>query len=175
VLQHEWVNARGCIARFDRMALEIRLIDIQEHPAADIAVAAAVVAAVRGLVEERHCDTASQRTWDERELAAMLNAAIEDADEAVIDNAAFVQSFGYPERGRARQRDLWQHLIETQLAASPGYDAWRPCLALYVEQGSLARRIADAAGVAPTRERLLQVYRRLADCLSQGESFRGAV
>ena len=31
-LRHEWVNARGCIARFDRMALEIRLLDVQECP-----------------------------------------------------------------------------------------------------------------------------------------------
>src|SRR5690606_34786160 len=41
-LRHEWVNARGAIARFDRSAIEIRLLDTQECPAADIAVAALV-------------------------------------------------------------------------------------------------------------------------------------
>ena len=30
VLRHEWVNARGAIARFDRMAIEIRVLDVQE-------------------------------------------------------------------------------------------------------------------------------------------------
>ena len=32
VLRHEWVNARGAIARFDRMAIEIRVLDVQETP-----------------------------------------------------------------------------------------------------------------------------------------------
>ena len=41
-LHHEWVNARGCIARFDRMALEIRVLDVQECPRADLAIAWAV-------------------------------------------------------------------------------------------------------------------------------------
>ncbi len=54
VLRHEWVNARGAIARFDRGAIEIRVLDVQECPAADLAVAGATIAVVRALVEERH-------------------------------------------------------------------------------------------------------------------------
>jgi hypothetical protein len=119
VLRHEWVNSRGSIARFDRFALEIRLVDVQEHAGADIAVAAAITAAVRSLTEEAWCSTASQYEWDERELAVLLEAGIRDADDAVIENKRFLECFGYPERGRARVRDLWQHLIETLLARSP--------------------------------------------------------
>jgi len=40
VLQHEWLNARGAIARFDRNAIEIRLCDTQECPRADLATGA---------------------------------------------------------------------------------------------------------------------------------------
>ncbi len=47
VLRHEWANARGAIARFDRGAVEIRIIDAQECPAADLAVVAAVTSVVR--------------------------------------------------------------------------------------------------------------------------------
>src|SRR3569832_1608223 len=50
VLQHEWANARGCIARFERMAIEIRLLDLQEYPGADLAIAALVVGALLLLV-----------------------------------------------------------------------------------------------------------------------------
>jgi hypothetical protein len=32
VLRHEWVNARGAIARFDRSAIEIRVLDVAECP-----------------------------------------------------------------------------------------------------------------------------------------------
>ena len=48
-LQHEWLNARAAIARFDRSAIEIRLCDTQECPRADVAIAAALNAVARGL------------------------------------------------------------------------------------------------------------------------------
>ncbi|HEV7618244.1 MAG TPA: glutamate-cysteine ligase family protein [Burkholderiaceae bacterium] len=49
ILQHEWLNSRGAIARFDRNAIEIRVIDTQECPQADLAIAAATVAVVEAL------------------------------------------------------------------------------------------------------------------------------
>lgn len=171
VLRHEWVNSRGCIARFDRYAIEIRLVDVQECPRADLAIAAAISAAVRGLVEELWCSTGQQQDWDERELAALLLDGIRDADEALIDNRRFLDSFGYPERGRARSKELWQHLIESLLVAQPGYRRWQDALDTILTQGCLARRILRAAGATPTREELQQVYSRLADCLAQNELF----
>src|SRR5690606_17301416 len=38
ILQDEWLNSRGAIARFQRNAIEIRVLDIQECPAADLAI-----------------------------------------------------------------------------------------------------------------------------------------
>jgi len=43
ILQHEWLNSRGAIARFDRNAIEIRLVDVQECSYVDIAIAAIVI------------------------------------------------------------------------------------------------------------------------------------
>ena len=40
VLQHEWLNARGAIARFDRNTIELRVLDVQECPRADLAICA---------------------------------------------------------------------------------------------------------------------------------------
>jgi len=192
VLRQEWVNARGCIARFDRGAIEIRLLDTQECPRADVAVVAAVVAVVRALVEERWSDSARQRRWDERELAGILLDAVRDADDAVIANRAFLRSFGFPERGRARVGDLWQHLIEEAVAPEPLYAEWREPLRVITREGCLARRIVRAVegnpvrfaapeagdgpagapvAAAPPPERLLRVYERLAGCLDRGEMF----
>src|SRR5690606_17468614 len=39
ILDHHFVNSRGAIARFDRNAIEIRVIDLQESPRADVAIA----------------------------------------------------------------------------------------------------------------------------------------
>jgi gamma-glutamyl:cysteine ligase YbdK (ATP-grasp superfamily) len=61
ILQHEWLNARGAIARFDRGAIEIRLLDVQECPAADIAICAAVTAALKAIVAERWSDLGRQK------------------------------------------------------------------------------------------------------------------
>lgn len=171
VLRHEWVNSRGCIARFDRYAIEIRLIDTQECAAADIAVAAAVTAAVRAMTEEAWCSTRSQQKWDERELASILLEGIRDADESVVSNRRFLDAFGYPERGRARLGELWQYLNENVLAEEPGFDRWQAPLRLIAEKGCLARRISRAAGPAPTRDDLRAVYTRLADSLARGEPF----
>jgi carboxylate-amine ligase len=172
VLAHEWVNARGCIARFDRMAIEIRLLDIQECPAADIAIAATVVALVRALVEERHCDTKTQRTFDEAALAAVLLDGIRDGDQALISDKPLLDAFGFPGKGPARQREVWQHVIESLVATDPGYREWAPALSLYVEHGCLARRILKATGASSTHARLVQTYEELARCLTEGEMFR---
>jgi len=44
ILQHEWLNSRGAITRFDRNTIEIRVLDVQECPLADVAICAAAAA-----------------------------------------------------------------------------------------------------------------------------------
>lgn len=167
VLRHEWVNARGSIARFDRMALEIRIVDTQECPSADIAVAAAISAAVRWHVEEGWCGPKQQRGWDHRELAEILKEAIRGGDKGVIDNRKFLDCFGYPEVGRARFGEVWQHIVETTLPAGEQSHGSRAALGVILEQGCLARRITEAAG----DDSLHGVYSRLATCLASGTPF----
>ena len=96
VLRHEWVNARGCIARFDRGAIEIRVLDVQECPAADLAIAGATIAAVRALVEERHAGQREQREWTVPALAAILRDAIAAGDEAILRDGAYLDCSAFP-------------------------------------------------------------------------------
>ena len=49
LLHREWVNSRGVIFRFDRCALEVRVMDEQECIKSDVALACFVRAALRGL------------------------------------------------------------------------------------------------------------------------------
>jgi len=170
ILQHEWVNARGCIARFDRMALEIRLIDVQECPRMDIAIARAATAVVQALVEETWVSLAEQQAWTEHELEQILLSTIDDADGAIIRDERFQRAFGLG-AGPIRAVELWQHLIETQVAPRPEHASAAPDLQVVLDQGCLARRITNAAGPSPSRERLQEVYGRLAACLAHGEAF----
>ena len=90
----EWTNARGAIARFDRMAIEVRLIDAQECAAADLAVAAAVSGLVRALVEERWAPFRTQRDWPTGALSELAGAATRLfylSEEAAEGKRAFLE------------------------------------------------------------------------------------
>ncbi|MCX6128011.1 MAG: glutamate-cysteine ligase family protein, partial [Proteobacteria bacterium] len=52
-LESEWLNSRGAIARFERNAIEIRVLDIQESLPADFAIISLVISLVKSLVYER--------------------------------------------------------------------------------------------------------------------------
>jgi carboxylate-amine ligase len=170
VLQHEWVNARGAIARFDRMAIEIRLLDVQECPRADLAIAELVVAVVRALTEERWCSEQQQRSWDTGSLAALLMAHIEDADRAGIGDSKLLRCFGYRKSSEARSGQLWAWLAE-QMAGEGTLSAnAEQVLEHVLSKGCLARRI-DTAVAGSGRSGIFEVYQELRDCLAQGRLY----
>jgi hypothetical protein len=53
ILDPVWVNSRGAMARFDRGSIEIRVMDIQECPAADVAIQRFVIESLRLLISEK--------------------------------------------------------------------------------------------------------------------------
>jgi gamma-glutamyl:cysteine ligase YbdK (ATP-grasp superfamily) len=167
VLQHEWLNARGAIPRFERNAIEIRVIDMQECPQADLAIAAAATAVVRALYEERWSPLALQQAIATDALATILHACIRDAEQTPIDDAGYLQLLGFPGQ-HCQAGELWRHLVAaTALDRSP----WREPLRVLLEQGPLARRILRAVGPACTENRLRLVYSLLCDCLQAGRMF----
>jgi glutamate---cysteine ligase / carboxylate-amine ligase len=157
VLRHEWANARGAIARFDRNALEIRVLDLQECPAADLALAALVIDLVQLFYDE-----AEAREADTDELAAILLACMRDAERARIDSPL------YGRRGEARE--VWRHLA-SYMQGAPHRALWAPYLDFVLDHGPLARRLVAAAGREPRREDLARLYARLRACLEQGQLF----
>jgi glutamate---cysteine ligase / carboxylate-amine ligase len=169
VLQHEWLNSRGAIARFDRNAIEVRVLDTQECPRADLAIAAAVFDLVRRLyradrlVEQQEMSTAA--------LADILQACIRDADEAEIDNAAYLRLLDFPGE-RCTAARLWRHLIDRMTADDTQHQQWAEALEIVLRHGPLARRILRAAGDQPSRPQLQAVYRTLCDCLRNGQLFQ---
>ena len=50
LLQKEWVNSRGAIFRFDRCAIEVRVIDEQECIKSDVALSCFIRSALKGLL-----------------------------------------------------------------------------------------------------------------------------
>jgi hypothetical protein len=168
VLQHEWLNARGAIPRFERNAIEIRTIDMQECPQADLAIAAAATAVVRALYAARWSPLALQQATGTDALAKILLACIRDADHAVIDDVGYLRLLGFPDRN-CQAGELWRHLVDT--AAPDPSGPWHEPLRVMLEQGPLARRLLRAVGPACAKTRLQLVYRILCDCLETGRMF----
>jgi hypothetical protein len=167
-LQHEWLNARGAIPRFDRSAIEIRVIDLQECPQADLAIAAAATAVVRALYDDKWSPLVMQQAIGTDRLAKILHACIRDADQAVIDDAGYLHLLGLSDR-QYRAGELWRHLLtRTGLNRST---FWAETLRVMLDQGPLARRILRALGKAPSSAHLQHVYRALCDCLEAGRMF----
>lgn len=169
IIRHEWVNARGCIARFDRGSIEIRLLDIQECPASDIAVCDLVIRAVRALAEERWISLKELQSFGVEPLHAILLGCIKDAERANITDASFLRAFGFSEAsGGVKAGELWRRL-DDELPRSPGVDP-KPMQTIF-NHGTLATRILHALGPSPDRAALRRVFAKLADALRQGEPF----
>jgi gamma-glutamyl:cysteine ligase YbdK (ATP-grasp superfamily) len=172
LLCDEFLNARGAIARFDRGAIEIRVLDSQECPAADLAVAGLIRGVLAALVDGRLGEAMRLRDMDTARLAGILQAVVRDADATILDDADYQTALGLP-KGPITAGEGWRALYE---AVSPGMEhdpAWEAPLDAVLNQGCLARRILCALDGDVSRPNLVAVYRRLADCLEAGETFHG--
>lgn len=171
VLQHEWLDARGAVARFSRHAIEIRVMDVQECPLADVALAALVIDLVRALYEERFATLACQQAVPGAALSRILLACIEHAEQATIDEPEYLKIFGV-QRAEVEAGALWWRIAERVHAKGARHHGlWTVPVELVLTRGTLARRLLDTLGTAPTRADLRKVYGDLAQCLVAGRMF----
>ncbi|MHA6247842.1 carboxylate-amine ligase [Pontibacter sp. CAU 1760] len=169
-LQDEFLNSRGAIARFSRQTIEIRLLDIQECPAADMAVLQAVVETLKALVSGQWCSQGYLRSFHEKDLAALLLEVIRDGQETIIENIAYLHCFGISTGAPVTARALWHHVVQ-QIAPDSGDKASIEMIQTLLTQGNLSRRILNAVGSDPSTDEIKTVYRQLANCLQNGEIF----
>lgn len=163
VLRHEFANARGGMARFDRGAIEIRVIDIQECPAADLSVVRLVCAAVRALVEERWMSYGDQQKVETGVLHGALLATIRDGGRTRFQHQDWLAAFGV---GAASidGRTLWAELAGRLLPGDAG-------VRRVIAEGTLSERIRVALRDRPGPEGLRGVYAELCECLREGRLF----
>ena len=167
-LQHEWLNSRGAIARFERSAIEIRIIDSQESPHADVAVCALISEVVRALTEERWSGADEQTGWDEQELEKVYLDTVKDGSRANITNTRYLKCFGYSAQRSCTAGRLWAFLFWRCISEN---SPWYAHLSTIREHGNLSERIVSALGEDIAHKAVFSVYRKLADCLKSGDSF----
>ena len=166
ILQFEWLNSRGAIARFDRHTIEIRLLDSQEHPGADLAIAELVVATVERLYRGADELLDAADALDTDTLAAILRQCVEHGEAARIDNVAYLRVLGLS--GAQTAGDVWRALAKaSQRRLAPH----RAALDVILDEGTLSSRLMRSVGPHVDAASLLATYRRLCDCLAEGRMF----
>ncbi len=171
ILQYEWLNARGAIARFDRNTIEIRVLDIQECPLADIAILTLLDAVLKALIEERWCSLERQQAASVDPLVEILLQTMQKAGEAKISDPTYLGLFGYTAHSECTAEALWTYLYEQTASSITGHDDSAAALETILENGCLSRRMLQNINGDWRKERIYELYAELCDCLAQSRLF----
>lgn len=160
ILQHDWLNSRGAIPKFDCQAIEIRLLDTQECVSADLSLAMAIFHILKAWCHQAietpipPCDTQRLKALYLETLKTGLNTPLSDP--------TLLNALHLPSHVRSC-RAAWEALLDTHGAALPHTS--QRLLENILTQGNLSERILKRAGQTPSRARLTEIYRDLAQCL----------
>jgi gamma-glutamyl:cysteine ligase YbdK (ATP-grasp superfamily) len=160
LLNREWVNSRGIIFRFDRCALEVRVMDEQECVKMDVALSCFIRAALRGLIA-----TTAELSPHEA-LVKDFNAVIKDGLNAKVSS---------PNGKTARQ--VCQHYLNVaQAHADADEKKYLPLIHRRIEEGNLSELIRAKVGKRSEKtcfqEAIVDVYSKLINCLANNEPFQ---
>ncbi|MEZ4551316.1 MAG: glutamate-cysteine ligase family protein [Desulfobacterales bacterium] len=167
-LQDEWLNSRGAIARFERNTIEIRLLDIQECPLADIGILSFIAQIIRALTQEQLAPVSRQQSFEVAPLADIFKKCIIQAEDTLIENIDYLSVFGFKASGPCRAKDLLGHLADRLVPASGNLS--KP-IAHILSHGTLSSRITRHLGGDSRREKLKETYDDLCRCLAEGKLF----
>lgn len=159
LLFKEWVNSRGAIFRFDRAAIEIRVMDEQECVKSDVALSCFVRAALRGLIASK------TKPLSHSLLVSDYNSVIAKGLNAEVLNPA-----------GATARQVCQSLFD--LAAENANEDEKKYLWLIkrrIENGNLSElireRICRKAKKTDLAEAILSIYSTLINCLADNQPY----
>ncbi|PKL36236.1 MAG: glutamate--cysteine ligase [Spirochaetae bacterium HGW-Spirochaetae-1] len=169
ILRYEWLNSRGCIARFERDAIEIRLMDVQESPVMDLAVISFIVAIIRALVNGEMLSYDEQKKIPTVILKNVMVEAIRDGSRAVM-GGGYPELFGY-EREKCDAAALLRYLLDQETVAKWIPGEYRGGIDIILEQGTLSERIVRALKGQASQSSIRDVYSGLAECLRVGMAF----
>lgn len=169
ILADEWVNARGCIARFDRGAIEIRVLDNQECPEQDLAIVSAVTSIVRALAQGEFSPLSALKSWSPETLRKILDRSIQSAEEALVGDEAYVRAWGAEPEQVKTMGQLWRHILARVGGSSNPFADQQQII---LEHGTLASRLVKSLkGREANAELLHNLNRQLTVCLAEGKPF----
>ncbi|MEY3201858.1 MAG: hypothetical protein RIR70_1408 [Pseudomonadota bacterium] len=168
VLREEWLNVRALAPRFSRSAIEIRVTDTQECPAADLAIAQAIVLATRWLYEHGKTDLVQQQAVPTHRLAEVLQAVTREGGDALILAQDYLKAVKLP-ASLSTAASVWKFILHRNGGVLD--EDTRAVLDLILNEGTLGKRIVRALGGDVSPEKIAKVWRGLARCLAHDTLF----
>jgi glutathione synthase/RimK-type ligase-like ATP-grasp enzyme/gamma-glutamyl:cysteine ligase YbdK (ATP-grasp superfamily) len=175
-IRHEFFNARGAVLRFNRRALEVRVVDTQECVRMDVAIAAFVRAVLRDLTGRLLAGRIAVPSHDV--LVSDFHACIREGSRAQVRAPHLRDEAGHGED--VAVRDVLRGLLDrARMAARADEADYFALIEGVIENGSLGERIRAAlephaaAGGAAFRDATRAVYRELIDSLENNEPWAG--
>ena len=169
ILRDDWLNSRGAIARFGRQTIEIRILDSQECPAADIAIAELIISILKLLATGDLVPYERQLVHPTDALKRLFDQTIQFGEETKMCSD-YLDSWGMsPQTETAR--DFWSILWNEKGIASEVSPNSASLLKSIFESGTLASRINRRLGSNPDSQMIQSVYADLSSCLEKGHLF----
>jgi carboxylate-amine ligase len=167
ILDHYFLNSRGAIARFDRNAIEIRLVDIQECPQADIAICVFIIEVVKLLVNNKTASLEAQKSFTKEALFGILNPCIKEGENHIITNLKYINLFKIEQA--CTVQDIWKQLY--RLVKQNIHETHHHAIETILTKGTLSTRILKAIDSDFSKDNIKNIYKQLADCLQENKVF----
>jgi carboxylate-amine ligase len=171
VLDPIWVNSRGAIPRFDRGSIEIRIMDVQECPASDMAILTLVIETLKALVNEKFSPEKDQRKISTDTLATLLNDTIKVGGKAMVRDEGYLQCLKLNQEMTIT--NIWISLLDFHVRSGNSLVIARePVLSELLKNGNLSERILEALAADSSPESIREVYRTLCTALAANKLFK---
>jgi len=159
LLGKDWVNSRGTIFRFDRKALEIRIMDEQECIKSDVALSCFIRALLRGLMNG---DT---ELLSHDVLTGDFNVAVSEGLEAQVRNPL----------GQTVRKVLMSYMRTAVKNATEEENKYLPIVQKRLADGSLSeiirKKVKAKSQKTELREAIVDVYLKLAKSLIDNKPY----
>lgn len=169
LLDPQRLDARGATANFDRDTLTLHVIDGQECPSANMAVAEMIIVVLRALVRGRWVSNYLQRAWGSDDLQQLMLATIKDGGQAAIANRDYLLMLGLMKQDSMPAAKVWQHLF-VELYSELSENA-RLRIGHILEHGTLAERIVARVGKRASADRIRETYAAMFACWRSDAGF----
>ncbi len=171
-LCHEWINSRGAIVRFNRRAVEIRVLDTQECVRMDIAIASFIRAALKTMLRWLANDKLALPSHEM--LVSDFDSTVQAGSEAEV--AATHLKRWLPRRRRLTARDVLRGVLEESASEVPAAEKqYLPLVGRCLRSGNVSERIRREVQHRCRRrgsllsDAIREVYDELAVCLEQNK------